>query len=108
MRNYTEKLKKDWQSKDLSFIAILNKININTGFFNQLVNPDTLKQLSYPESDEIEVLDKRVSFYYGEANKLEDGSYYNIVLDYSGAADLRDNPYSLVINSISELSKDEY
>ena len=107
MRNYTEQLKKHWQSKDLSFIAILKKININTGFFNQFVNPDSLMQLYYPELDENEILDKRVSFYYGEANKLEDGFYYKIVLEHSDNADPRNNPYSLAIRSISELSQDK-
>lgn len=107
MRNYTEELKEYWQSKDFSFIATLKKINPNTGFFNHFINPVNSMQLYYPEFDEIEVLDKRVSFYFGEANKLDDGMYYKIVLEYNVNADPRNNPYSLSIKSFSELNQDK-
>ena len=107
MRNYTEQLKKYWQSKDLSFIATFKKINDNAGFFNHFVNPVSLMQLYYPESDEIEILDKRVSFYYGKAKDLRDGLFYKVELDHSDKPNGKNNPYSLRIKNISELNQNK-
>ena len=67
MKNYTEQLKKYWQSKDLTFIARLHKINNTQGFFNNFINPISKMTLFYPVFDNIELDDKRVSFFYGDS-----------------------------------------
>ncbi len=105
MRNYIEQLKKYWQSKDLTFIAAFKKINDNAGFFNHFINSISLMQLYYPEFDDIEVLDKRVSFYYGKAQELRDGFYYKVELDDTDNPNGKNNPYSLRIKKISELNQ---
>ena len=80
MNNYIEQLKKYWQSNDLTFIATLHKINDNQGFFNHFINPASKMRLFYPVFDEIEVEDKRVSFFYPNSKNLKHGDYYKVSL----------------------------
>lgn len=107
MNNYTEQLKSYWKSKDLTFIATFKRINKNAGFFNHFTNPISKMKLYYPEFDGVEVLDKRVSFYYGNNSTLSDGAYYKIVLEHTYDPKGKNNPYSLVIKSVAELNQDK-
>jgi hypothetical protein len=81
--NYTEHLKSYWKSKDLTFIATFKRINKNAGFFNHFTNPVSKMKLYYPDFDGVEVLNKRVSFYYGNNSTLLDGAYYKVELEHT-------------------------
>ena len=105
--NYTERLKSYWKSKDLTFIATFKRINKNAGFFNHFTNPVSKMKLYYPEFDGVEVLDKRVSFYYGNNSTLLDGAYYKVELEYVENPKGKNNPYSLEIKSVAELNQDK-
>jgi hypothetical protein len=107
MKNYTEQLKKHWKSRDLIFIATYTKHKGNTGFFNSFINSDNKKRLYYLECDDVEIIDKRVSFYYNNGNELIDGEYYKVELEYSENSKRKNNPYSLSIKKISELNQDK-
>lgn len=103
--NYTERLKSYWKSKDLTFIATFKRINKNAGFFNHFTNPVSKMKLYYPEFDGVEVLDKRVSFYYGNNSTLSGGDYYKVELDHTDNPKGKNNPYSLEIKSVAELNQ---
>lgn len=105
MTNYIDRLKKYWKTDSLSFIATFSKYKIKEGFFNDFINPLSLKKLFYPESDDIEMTQNRVSFYVPNASNLMDGHYYKVDLDYSAKASKKNNPYSLEITSISPLNQ---
>ena len=107
MVNYTEKLKIYWKTKDLTFIATFKRINKNAGFFNHFTNPVSKMKLYYPEFDGVEVLDKRVSFYYGNNSTLSDGAYYKVELEHTENPKGKNNPYSLEIKSVAELNQDK-
>ncbi len=105
MKNYTEQLKKYWQSKDLTFIAKLHKINNTQGFFNNFINPISKMTLFYPVFDNIELDDKRVSFFYGDSKKLNHDYYYKIELEFTENPNGKNNPYSLKIKNVSSLDQ---
>lgn len=105
--NYTEQLKSYWKSKDLTFIATFKRINKNAGFFNHFTNPVSKMKLYYPEFDGVEVLDKRVSFYYGNNSTLSDGAYYKVELEHTDNPKGKNNPYNLEVKSIAELNQDK-
>lgn len=107
MTDYIEQLKNYWKSKDLAFIAIFKRINKNAGFFNHFTNPVSKMKLYYPEFDGVEVLDKRVSFYYGNNSRLLDGAYYKIELEHTDNPKGKNNPYALEIKSVSELNQNK-
>ncbi|MGV8815646.1 MAG: ATP-binding protein [Gelidibacter sp.] len=107
MTNYTERLKSYWKSKDLTFIATFKRINKNVGFFNHFTNPISKLTLYYPEFDGVEVLDKRVSFYYGNNSTLSDGAFYKIELEHTDNPKGKNNPYSLEIRTVSELNQNK-
>lgn len=107
MKNYTEQLKKYWLSKDLTFIATLNKINSNQGFFNHFINPASKMRLFYPVFDEIELEDKRVSFFYPNSKKLNHGDYYKVSLAFTDNPNGKNNPYSLGITNVSSLNQEK-
>lgn len=107
MKDYTEQLKKHWQSDDLTFIATFKKNDDKHGYFVQLVNPSTLYRIKYPDLDDKKVDNSRVSFYYGKANKLIDGHYYSLELEHTSNPKGKNNPYSLAIRSISALNQSE-
>lgn len=44
MTNYTEQLKKYWKTESLSFIAVFKRFKHKEGFFNDLINPVSLKK----------------------------------------------------------------
>lgn len=105
--NYTEQLKKYWKSKELVFIATFKRINKNAGFFNHFTNPVSKMKLYYPEFDSVEVLDKRVSFYYGNNSTLTDGAYYKVELEHTENPKGKNNPYNLEVKSVAELNQDK-
>ncbi|MGJ1463150.1 ATP-binding protein [Sphingobacterium siyangense] len=107
MINYTEQLKSYWKSKDLTFIATFKRINKNTGFFYHFTNHIVKMNLYYPEFDGVEVLDKRVSFYYGNNSSLSDGAKYKVELGHTYNPTGKNNPYSLEIKSVAELNQDK-
>ena len=103
--NYTEQLKNYWKSKDLTFIATFKRINKNAGFFNHFTNPVNKKKLYYPELEGVEVLDNRVSFYYGNNSTLSDGAFYKVELEHTENPKGKNNPYYLEIKSVTELNQ---
>lgn len=105
MTNYTEKLKKYWKTESLSFIAIFTRFKEREGFFNDFINPVSLKTLFYPEFDGINIENKKVSFYIPNAQKLKDGSYYKVDLVYSEKANRKNNPYTLIIKGTTILDQ---
>jgi len=107
MTNYTEQLKNYWKSRDLAFIATFKRINKNAGFFNHFTNPVSKRKLYYPEFDGVEVLDKRVSFYYGNNSSLLDGAYYKVEIEHTDNPKGKNNPYSLEIKRVSELKQNK-
>ncbi|MCM8568893.1 ATP-binding protein [Gramella jeungdoensis] len=107
MTNYTNRLKKYWKSKDLAFIATFKRINKNAGFFNHFTNPTNKMKLFYPDFDGVEVLDKRVSFYYGNNPNLSDGAYYKVELEHTNNPKGKNNPFSLKIKTVTELNQDK-
>lgn len=107
MKNYTEKLKKYWKTESLSFIAVFTKFKEKEGFFNDLINPVSLKKIYYPESEIVEINQKKVSFYVPNASKYIDGHYYKIDLEYFDGAKTKNNPYSLQVASVSNLNQND-
>lgn len=107
MTNYTERLKSYWKSEELVFIATFKRINNNTGFFNQFTNPVSRMKLYYPEFDGLEVLDKRVSFYFGNNKELTDGLFYKVELQHTDNPKGKNNPYSLEISSVTPLNQNK-
>jgi len=105
MKNYTEQLKKYWKTESLSFIAVFTKFKDKEGFFNDLINPLSLKKLYYPEFENIEIPQKKVSFYVPIASKYIDGHYYKIDLEYSDSSKRKNNPYLLQVSSVSHLNQ---
>ena len=101
--DYTEKLKSYWKTKDMAFIAVFKRINKNGGFFCRFINPKSKMELHYPNFDDVEVLDRRVSFYYGNNSSLLDDNYYKVELKYTDNPKGKNNPYSLEIKSVSHL-----
>lgn len=63
MINYTKQLKNYWKSKDLAFIAVFTRYKVKEGFFNDFINPESIKKIYYPEFDNIKINQKKVSFY---------------------------------------------
>ncbi|MCB0536144.1 MAG: ATP-binding protein [Bacteroidetes bacterium] len=106
MKNYTEKLKKYWKSESLSFIATFSRFKIKEGFFNDFINPVSLKTLFYPEFDGIIIENKKVSFYIPNAQKLKAGFYYKVDLVYSEKVNKKNNPYSLTIQGTTVLDQE--
>jgi len=107
MTNYTVQLKKHWKTESLSFIALFTKFKEKEGFFNDLVNPVSLKKLFYPEYDNIRINQKKVSFYVPNASKYIDGHYYKIDLEYSDSSKIKNNPYSLHVSSVTQLNQQD-
>jgi hypothetical protein len=107
MKDFTEQLKKYWETESLSFIAIFNRYKTNEGFFNDFINLESLKTLFYPEFDEIRIENKKVSFYIPNSEKLQNGNYYKIDLAYSEKAIKKNNPYSLQIESVYDLDQND-
>jgi hypothetical protein len=107
MIDYTERLKKYWKTESLSFIATFTRFKTVEGFFNDFINPVSLKKLFYPEFDGITVENKKVSFYVAAAQKLKDGNFYKVDLVVSKDASKKNNPYSLTITRTTLLSKDK-
>jgi hypothetical protein len=107
MRNYTEDLKKYWRTSDLVFIATFKKINTSQGFFNDFINPISKMKLYYPVWEEIEILDKRVSVFHGEASSLSDGYFYQVRLEHTNTPKGKNNPYSLRIGDIKPVDQAE-
>jgi len=105
MKDYTEQLKNYWKSKDLAFIATLHKINENQGFFNHFTNPVSKMKLFYPVFDDVEVDEKRVSFFYGDSKYLKHGDFYKVELAYTEKPYEKNNPYSLRIKKVSSLDQ---
>jgi hypothetical protein len=103
--NFTEQLKKYWKSENLVFTATYKKVNKNTGFFNHFLNPESKMKLYYPSIDEVEVLDKRVSFYYRSNKELIDGDFYKVELVYTENPKGKNNPFSLNIKNVSHLNQ---
>jgi hypothetical protein len=107
MKNLVEELKIYWKAEDLIFIATFNKVDNKHGYFINFINPLNKMQLYYPEYDGVEVLDKRISFYYGNNSNLSDGSYYKVELDHTDNPKGKNNPYSLEIKAVSELNQNK-
>lgn len=105
MINYTEQLKSYWKTDSLSFIAVFKRFKQKEGFFNDLINPVSLKKLRYPEFDDVKVNNKNVSFYIPNASNLIDGHYYKIDLEYADSLKRKNNPYSLQVSSINNLNQ---
>lgn len=105
MINYTEQLKSYWKTDSLSFIAVFKRFKQKEGFFNDLINPVSLKKLRYPEFDDVEVNNKNVSFYIPNASNLIDGHYYKIDLEYADSLKRKNNPYSLQVLSVANLNQ---
>jgi len=105
MNNNTERLKNYWKSKDFTFVATYKKVNKNTGFFNYFMNPVSKMKLYYPSFDEVEVLDKRVSFYFHGDKELIDGDFYKVELVHTENPKGKNNPFSLNIKSVSHLNQ---
>lgn len=105
MINYTEQLKSYWKTDSLSFIAVFKRFKQKEGFFNDLINPVSLKKLRYPEFDDVEVNNKNVSFYIPNASNLIDGHYYKIDLEYADSSKRKNNPYSLQVSSVANLNQ---
>jgi hypothetical protein len=103
MTDFTEKLKKYWKSESLSFIATFTRFKTKEGFFNDFINPVSLKTLFYPEFDGIDIENKKVSFYIPNAQNLQDGNYYKVELSYSEKANKKNNPYSLIVQGMTIL-----
>ncbi|MDO7173881.1 sacsin N-terminal ATP-binding-like domain-containing protein [Mariniflexile sp. AS56] len=107
MTNYIERLKDYWKSKDLIFIATYTKHKGNSGFFNHFTNPESKMRLYYPEFDGVEIIDKRVSFYYNNDTELIDGNYYKVELEFIDKTKGKNNPYSLSIKKTSGLNQNK-
>ncbi|PKG43720.1 sacsin N-terminal ATP-binding-like domain-containing protein, partial [Psychroflexus sp. MES1-P1E] len=107
MKNYTDQLKRFWKTESLSFIAVFKKFKDKEGFFNDLINPVSLKKLYYPEFENIKIPQKKVSFYVPNAAKYIDGHYYKIDLAYSDSAKRKNNPYSLQVSSDGHLNQQD-
>jgi hypothetical protein len=105
--NYTEQLKKYWKTETLSFIAVFTKFKEKEGFFNNFINPMSLKNLSYPEFENVKINQKKVSFYVPNAAKYVDGHYYKIDLEYADSAKRNNNPYSLQVSSVTNLNQND-
>lgn len=105
MINYTQQLRNYWKSNDLTFIATFKRFNKKAGFFIQFINPVSKMKLYYPSFDGVEVLDKRVSFYYADNSSLKDDYYYKVTLGHSENPNGKNNPYNLEITSVSELNQ---
>ena len=105
MNDYIKQLKDHWKSKDLVFIATFKRINKTAGFFNHFTNPVSKMKLYYPEFKGVEVLDNRVSFYYGNNSTLIDGAFYKVGLNHTDNPKGKNNPYSLVVKNVSTLSQ---
>lgn len=107
LSNYIEKLKNYWKSSDLTFIATFKKINSNSGFFNHFINPSSKMRLFYPSFDDIEIEDKRVSFFYANGKEIVDGHLYKVKLQHSNNPKGNNNPYSLEIESVTALDQEK-
>lgn len=105
LKNYTEQLKKHWKSNDLTFIATLHKINNNHGFLNHFINPTNKMRLFYPAFDDTVVEDKKVSFFYPDSKNLNHGDYYKVILEFKENTNVKNNPYSLIVSSVSSLDQ---
>ena len=105
MNSDLERLKNYWQTSALVFIAIFKKISNNHGYFNNFINPISKKKLFYPKFNDIEIIDKRVSFSYQNSKGLIDGDYYNVELEFTENPTGKNNPYSLTIISVSPLDQ---
>lgn len=107
MQDYTKQLKQYWKTESLSFIATFKRFKTVEGFFNDFINPVSLKKIIYPEFDGITIEKKKVSFYVAAAQKLIDGNFYKVDLAFSRDASKINNPYSLTIIRTTLLSKDK-
>lgn len=107
MKNFVEELKIYWKAGDLIFIATFNKVNNKHGYFRNFINPLNKMKLYYPEYDGVEVLDKRISFYYDNNSNLSDGTYYKVELENTDNPKGKNNPYSLKIKAVSEINQNK-
>ena len=107
MNSNIVRLKKYWKTETLSFIAVFTKFKEKEGFFNDFFNPVSLKNLYYPEFENVKINQKKVSFYVPNAVKYVDGHYYKIELEYADSAKRNNNPYSLQISSVTSLNQND-
>jgi len=107
MKNYTEQLKKYWKTESLSFIAVFTRYKEKEGFFNDFINPESLKKIYYSEFDNIKINQKKVSFYVPNASKFIDGHYYKVDLAFTDKPKGKDNPYSLEVKIVSSLNQSD-
>lgn len=107
MTNYTEHLKKYWKIDNLTFIATFNKVDEKHGYFISFINPVSKMKLYYPEFDHVEVLNKRVSFFYGNSSKLISGEYFKVELEHTDNSNGKNNPYSLKIKKVTSLNQSD-
>ncbi len=107
MNDYTERLKKYWHSKDLTFVAYLNKINDKQGRFERFINPTNGRRIFYPEFDELQIEDKQVSFFFANAHDLNHGEHCKVRLGFTNEPGSINNPYSLEILEVDPLNQNE-
>lgn len=107
MSKYTELLKKHWNAPDLTFIAKFSRFKEVEGFFNGLINFKSGKQIFYPKINELNIQDLKVQIYIPNAEKLINGNYYQIELEYSPNIKHDKNPFSLIVKNIYELDQNE-
>lgn len=107
MINYTEQLKEYWNTDNLTFIATLNKINDEHGYFLNFINPVDKKTLDYPSFEGVEIMDDRISFIYFKVTDLEQNELYKVKLMYTSSPKGKNNPYSLKVKSVKPLNSEE-
>lgn len=108
MSNHTELLKKHWNAPDLTFIAKFSRFKEVEGFFNKLINIKSGKQIFYPKINELNIQDLKVQIYIPNAEKLINGNYYQIELEYSPNIKHDKNPFSLIVKNIIETDNTLY
>ncbi|TKT92638.1 sacsin N-terminal ATP-binding-like domain-containing protein [Dyadobacter frigoris] len=107
MRDNTTQLKSNWKSNDLILIATLTKSKDQShGYFHSFKNPLSKAKLFYPTIENISVEDKRISFYWGDVQTLNDGDSYLVELEFTNQPKGRNNPYSLKIKAVNPLSQE--
>ncbi len=105
MVNYTQLLKEIWKSDDLSFFSRFSKYKEKEGFFNDFVNPYTQHKIFYPDTEHVQVVDRRISFYHPNCANYIDGDYYKVELQYTTTPKGKNNPFSLEIKKVTAVDQ---
>ncbi|QXP65743.1 sacsin N-terminal ATP-binding-like domain-containing protein [Polaribacter sp. AHE13PA] len=106
-----EKLKKQWRIDELKFVATFcrpkkenGQYQGDFGFFNDLTNYYTGRKVFYPNLNDLDNFDSKISYRQNFVDGLIDGNLYYIEL---GVNSKKRYPYSIIILNVTPIDQEQ-